>query len=86
MERAMTLLWLVASFAALVALAAYLKARSVSRRLAQLTHSYWELRYQQGELRAFVGRLDPLQQQPRDSEAGMAPPGEAFVPLSTLKR
>ena len=81
----MTLLWLLAAAAALLAGVAHAKARRLARRLERLTESYWELRYEHGQLRARVNRLDPEQ-----PPAGSEPPAQsgttAFVPLSSLKR
>ena len=84
--------WLTSGAAALVALVALFRARRVSRRLDRLAESYWELRYEYGQLRARISRLDapasqdkPLPDQPRATaprEAGQI----AFVPLSSLKR
>jgi hypothetical protein len=78
--------WLLAGAAAVIALAAWAKARRLARRLERLTEAYWELRYEHGQLRARVSRLDP------DAPAGAAsagpPPGvaaTAFVPLASLK-
>jgi hypothetical protein len=88
----LTLHWLTSGTAVLVALVALVRARRVSRRLDRLAESYWELRYEYGQLRARIGRLDapgsqdePLPDQPRATaprEAGQI----AFVPLSSLKR
>jgi len=81
----LTLLWLLTGAAVLVALAAFAKARRLAKRLERLTESYWELRYEHGQLRARVNRLDPEQQPtaaPEASHAGTT----AFVPLSSLKR
>ena len=81
----MTLLWLLTGAAVLVALAALVKARRLAKRLERLTESYWELRYEQGQLRARVNRLDP-----DGTAAASEPPAPAspthFVPLSSLKR
>jgi hypothetical protein len=81
----LTLLWLLTVAAVLVALVAFLKMRRLARRLERLTESYWELRYEHGQLRARVNRLDP------DSTATAAEPTAQaspthFVPLSSLKR
>jgi len=77
--------WLVVGIAVAVALAALAKARRLAKRLERLTESYWELRYEHGQLRSRVNRLDPEQSsQPAD---GGPPAGTtAFVPLSSLKR
>ena len=80
----MTLLGLLAGAAALVALAALLKARRLAKRLERLTESYWELRYEHGQLRARVNRLDP--DQPVAPEPAAPAGATHFVPLSSLKR
>ena len=81
----MTLQWLLTGAAVLVAAAAFAKARRLARRLERLTESYWELRYEYGQLRARINRLDP------EAPSGAAEPAArtgatAFVPLSSLKR
>ena len=81
----MTLLWLLATAAVLLAVAALAKARRLARRLERLTESYWELRYEHGQLRARVSRLDP-EQPPAASEPATQSGTTAFVPLSSLKR
>jgi hypothetical protein len=81
----LTLLGLLAGVAVLVALAALAKARRLATRLERLTESYWELRYEHGQLRARVNRLDP--DQAADASEAAAPAGATpFVPLSSLKR
>ena len=80
----MTLLGLLSGAAVLVALGALLKARRLARRLERLTESYWELRYEHGQLRARVNRLDP--DQPAAAPEAAAPSPTHFVPLSSLKR
>jgi hypothetical protein len=81
----LTLLWLLTGAAVLAALAAFAKARRLAKRLERLTESYWELRYEHGQLRARVNRLDPEQPPPAAPEASQAGT-TAFVPLSSLKR
>jgi hypothetical protein len=84
--------WFVSGAAVLVALIALLHSRRASRRLDRLAESYWELRYEYGQLRARIGRLDgPAPQDEALPEQGHTPaPREnaqiAFVPLSSLKR
>ena len=82
----MTLLGLVSGVAILVALAALAKARRLAARLERLTESYWELRYEHGQLRSRVNRLDPEQLPPPAADAGPPAGTTAFVPLSSLKR
>jgi hypothetical protein len=83
--------WLIAGVALLAAAGALLRARRVARRLERLTESYWELKYEYGQLRARVARLEP----PVEDDAAAMPgvperPRQtgttAFVPLSSLKR
>jgi hypothetical protein len=75
---------LVALGAAIVAALALLRARRAARRLDRLTESYWELRYEYGQLRARVSRVEGQDEQEQSS----SPPGPAgsFIPLSSLKR
>jgi len=78
--------WLLSGIALAVALIALAKARRLAKRLERLTESYWELRYEHGQLRARVNRLDP-EQPLQGAESGPQPTGTtAFVPLSSLKR
>ena len=79
----LTLHWLLTGAALIAAGAAFLVARRQSKRLERLTESYWELRYEHGQLRARVNRLDPEQQQ---TAAAAEPPAGNFIPLSSLKR
>jgi hypothetical protein len=78
----LTLHWLLTGAALLLAGVALLVARRQRKRLERLTESYWELRYEHGQLRARVNRLDPEQ------PAAAAPdtPPANFIPLSSLKR
>ncbi len=83
-HRFVTLLWLLSGAALLTAAAALFRARRLARRLERLTESYWELRYEHGQLRAQVARLDP-EHSSGQTEA-QRPAGSTFVPLSSLKR
>jgi len=77
--------WLLTGVALIGATAALVRARRLSKRLDRLTESYWELRYEHGQLRARVNRLDPEQPTTLD-EPSRQTGGTAFVPLSSLKR
>jgi hypothetical protein len=77
---------LLACAGILLALCALLWARRISVRLERLSQSYWELRYEQGQLGAKLDRLD----QPLDSAVSPAERDgaarTAFVPLSSLRK
>lgn len=76
-------LWVLAGSGWLLALAALATARSVARRLAQLTEQYWELKYEHGELKARVKAVAPT---PEEIAASRPAPQQTFVPLSSVKR
>ena len=79
----LTFHWLLTGAAVLLAGVALLVARRQSKRLERLTESYWELRYEHGQLRAHVNRLDPPAPAAKDEPE---PPPANFIPLSSLKR
>jgi hypothetical protein len=76
---------IVAVLALIVALLALVRARGARRRLERLTESYWELRYEYGELRTRVERLENPSADPEGDQPAR-PAATAFVPLSSLKR
>jgi hypothetical protein len=80
----LTLHWLLTGTALVVAVVALAKARRATKRLERLTETYWELRYDHGQLRARVAKLDS------DAAVELEPAqkagGSNFVPLSSLKR
>jgi len=76
-------LWLVAGSGWFLALVALASARRVSRRLAQLTEQYWELKYEHGELKARVKAIAPT---PEEAAAAQPPVQQTFIPLSSIKR
>ena len=80
-----TLHWLLTLAALGAAVLALIKAQRTSKRLERLTESYWELRYEHGQLRARLGRLDP-EPTPPAAPQGARTAADAFVPLSSLKR
>ena len=79
----LTLHWLLTGAALVLAGAALLVARRQSKRLERLTESYWELRYEHGQLRARVNRVDT---EPQAADAAAEPLPTNFIPLSSLKR
>jgi hypothetical protein len=81
----LTLQHLLALTAIAVAVVALLLARRIARRLDRMTESYWELRYDYGQLRARMTRLEGG----GEPEAVPAAPNSgdsSFIPLSSLKR
>ena len=76
-------LWLVAGTGWVLALAALATARRVSRRLAQLSEQYWQLKYDHGELKARVRAIAPT---PEEAAASQPPVQQTFVPLTSIKR
>ena len=80
----MTFHWLLTVAALVLAVSTWAKARRLAKRLERLTESYWELRYELGQLRARVNRLDP--EAPPPGEPAVPAGATAFVPLSSLKR
>lgn len=69
---------LLAVVACLVAVAALVQARRSARQLARLTEMYWQLKYEQGELKASVTPAAEPEPPP--------PPRATFVPLGAVKR
>jgi hypothetical protein len=82
----LTLEWLLTVAAFATAVVALVRARRLARQMKRLTESYWELRYEHGQLRARVARLDPEQPAPPTDAARQGGTATAFVPLSSLKR
>jgi len=81
----MTLLWLITGASLAVALVALAQARRTARRLEQLSQNYWELKFQNGELRVQLQQLTGTQPPPADAPAASRG-RDSFVPLASLKR
>ena len=76
-------LWVVAGSGWLLALAALVTARRLSRRLGHLSEQYWELKFDHGELKTRIKALAPT----ADEAAAAQPPvQQTFVPLTSIKR
>ena len=75
----MTAQSVLTAVAIVIAIVALLRARRIARRLEKVVESYWELRYDYGQLRA---QMDKLQGRPDDPIASAS---TAFVPLSRLR-
>ena len=84
----MNLQWFFVVAAVLLAVVALVWARRTTKRLERLSQSYWELRYEHGQLNARVGRLEPPGDPAQPDHAGDAPPPPKanFVPLSSLRK
>ena len=79
------LVWIIAIVSALLALASWMRAGRLARKLEALNQSYWELRYDFTRLRSQVARLDPdtkSHEEPQPSHGQTV----AFVPLSAVKK
>ena len=79
--------WAFSVAAVLLAGLALARSRRTAKRLERLQESYWDLRYELGQLQARVNRLESdgtpaSSPAPAQQTAGQA----AFVPLSSLKR
>jgi hypothetical protein len=77
--------WAIAIVAVFVALAAWLRAGRVARKLEALNQSYWELRYDFTRVRSQVTRLDP---EAAPAEAAPAAPAQSvsYVSLASIKK
>jgi hypothetical protein len=89
----MTLLWLVTAASLATAILAWRAARRTARRVDQLSELYWALKYQHGELRVQLQRLQSgagaEDAETRGAPAAANPADRArdsFVPLSSLRR
>jgi hypothetical protein len=82
----MTFLWLVTGASLVVALIALGQARRNAKRLEQLTQNYWELKYQNGELRVQLQQLTSGSAPPPAKEEMTGQARDSFVPLASLKR
>ncbi len=83
-----TFLWCVVALTLVLAGAAWMKARQLSRLCADLSTSYWQLRYEHGQLASRLHRIElqtgmaSLPDEPAAPEPGRT----SFVPLSSLKK
>jgi hypothetical protein len=87
----LTLPSIIAALALLVAGGALLRARAAAQRAARLSESYWELKYESGQTRARLNRLEAatgLREAEPDADAAASRPAQTttFVPLSSLKK
>ena len=80
------LLWATAGVALLLALASWLRAARLARKLEALNQSYWELRYDFTRLRSQVARLDPGESEPETPAAASGGQTVAYVPLASIKK
>ncbi len=80
--------WLLVAAAVLLAVMSLIWGRRTTKRIERLSQSYWELRYEHGQLNARVSRLEPPADAPGSDHVGEAPaqPKSNFVPLSSLRK
>lgn len=79
----------IAGLAILVAVFALWRARTAVRRIERMTESYWELRYENGQLKSRVARLEMqagLREAPAEPTPEAPPARPSFIPLSSLKK
>ena len=90
----MTFLWSIAALAVLVAGFALASARRAAATAARLAESYWELRYEYGQLASRLERVEaqlagrPILDDPLTTTAASPAARDtktSFVPLSSLK-
>ena len=84
----MIALGVVTTVTCLMAILLWRRTRRLSARLDQLSHRYWELKYDQQELRGELQRAsgaDPASGSP-STPPRPSRTSEAFVPLASLKR
>jgi hypothetical protein len=77
---------IVAILALLVAASALLKARALARRAERLAESYWDLRYETGQLKSRLTKLESPASAGAHDTAPQPAPTTSFVPLSSLKK
>jgi hypothetical protein len=82
---------IVAGVAVLVAVVALFRARRSSARAERLSESYWELRYEVGQLKVRLDRVETASglREPEpdvEADASSSPPKTTFVPLSSLRK
>ncbi len=80
---------IVAVLALLVASSALIKARAAAKRAERLAESYWDLRYETGQLKSRLNRLESPAAAGGAHDTGVAQqpsPTTSFVPLSSLKK
>jgi hypothetical protein len=81
--------WVTTTAAIALALAAFVRVRALKRRLERMSESYWELRYEHGQLRSRLAQLEQPGAQKSSTTSPLddvAPVQTSFVPLSSLKR
>jgi hypothetical protein len=82
---------IAAGIAVLVAAYALFRLRSASKRVERTAESYWELRYEIGQLKVRLNRLETgagLVEAKPEADAADPPPASttSFIPLSSLKK
>ena len=81
---------ILAGISLVIAVVALLRARAATRRLERLAESYWEVRYETGQLRARIARLEVTtgvrDPEPAETPRPQAPAATSFIPLASLKK
>jgi hypothetical protein len=79
----------IAGLAVLLAVLALWRARTAVQRIERMTESYWELRYENGQLKSRVARLEVqagLREAPPEQPQDPPPARPSFIPLSSLRK
>ena len=84
----MIALWVVTTVSCLTAILLWRRMRRLAVLLDQLSHRYWELKYDQQELRGELQRASGAEPGAGSPSTPPRPArtGDAFVPLASLKR
>ena len=85
----MTLSSLLLVVVALLMAVAFVRLRRAAKRLDRLAESYWQVRYEQGQMSARLARLEKgagAAEMAEPAPAAGEPPRTAFVPLSSLRK
>jgi hypothetical protein len=77
---------MAAAVAAAVAVASWMRAGRLARKLDALTQSYWELRYDFTRLRSQVARLDPETAEAEAPPAETPAAGGTYISLASMKK
>jgi hypothetical protein len=85
----LTFALIAAGVSLLAAVLALVRAWRAGKRAERLAESYWDLRYEVGQLKVRIARLEPgveTGEGAGDAASPRTAPTTSFVPLSSLKK